>query len=71
MAETAQTPRGKSPQRYLQDPDGGIVQRPRIPDHTWHPALERAKSEDRPIGHVLTELLDQWLAGDITLGDTR
>jgi hypothetical protein len=60
-------PRPKSRQRYLQDPDGGKVQRPRIPDATWGPALERAQAEDRPIGHVLTDLLNLWLAGNIDL----
>lgn len=53
------TPVGKSPQR--------VIQRPRIPDDTWFPALERAQSEQRPIGHVLTALLEKWLAGDIDL----
>jgi hypothetical protein len=64
----ALAPRGKSPQRYLQDPSGGTVQRPRIPDATWIPALERCHDENRPIGHVLTDLLNLWLAGDIDLG---
>lgn len=66
MSETA-APRGRSPQRYLQDDSGGTVQRPRIPDDTWIPALERCHEENRPIGHVLTDLLDLWLAGRIEL----
>lgn len=50
------TPRGKSPQR--------VIQRPRIPDPTWTRALEKAHRTDRPIGHVIAELLDQWLEED-------
>jgi hypothetical protein len=56
------TPVGKSPQR--------VIQRPRIPDRTWVPALERAQAEERPIGHVITALLDMWLSGDIELEET-
>jgi hypothetical protein len=41
------------------------LQRPRIPDATWDPALERCQAEGRPIGHVITALLDAWIAGDI------
>jgi hypothetical protein len=48
---------GKSPQR--------VIQRPRIPDRTWIPALERCQDEQRPIGHVISALLDEWLAGNI------
>jgi hypothetical protein len=51
------TPVGKSPQR--------VIQRPRIPDSTWIPALERCQEEHRPIGHVIAALLDLWLAGDV------
>jgi hypothetical protein len=50
-------PAGKSPQR--------VIQRPRIPDRTWIPALERCQDEGRPIGHVLDALLAAWLAGEI------
>jgi hypothetical protein len=46
-------PRGKSPQR--------VIQRPRIPDPTWSRALAKAHRIERPIGHVLTELLEEWL----------
>ena len=58
-------PAGKSPQRMFQDPAGGPIQRPRIPDATWRPALERCQDEGIPMGHVLTELLEAWLAGEI------
>lgn len=40
------------------------IQRPRIPDRVWHPALTKAASQQRPIGHVLTELLEDWLQDD-------
>jgi hypothetical protein len=52
-------PVGKSPQR--------VIQRPRIPGRTWFPALERCQEEQRPIGHVITALLDKWLEGEIKL----
>jgi hypothetical protein len=70
MSSTDAQPRGRSPQRYLQDESGGPVQRPRIPDDTWIPALERCHQENRPIGHVLTELLNLWLAGETALKET-
>jgi hypothetical protein len=49
-------PVGRSPQRP--------IQRPRIPDETWGPAQTKARRLGRPIGHVITELLDQWLEED-------
>ena len=52
----AGAPKGKSPQR--------VIQRPRIPDPTWSRSLAKGHRIGRPIGHVLTELLDQWLAED-------
>lgn len=61
MRPNTGAPAGKSPQR--------VLQRPRIPDRTWNPALERAQAEHLPIGHVITALLDQWLAGHIDLED--
>lgn len=37
---------------------GRSKQRPiRIPDDPWYRAVARAKSEGRPIGHVVTEML--------------
>lgn len=52
------TPKGSSPQRELHR------MRPRIPEDTWQRALAKARRIDRPIGHVLTDLLDQWLEED-------
>jgi hypothetical protein len=66
---TDSQPRGKSPQRYLQDEDGGLVQRPRIADDVWYPALEKAKAEGYAIGHIISDLLDGWLAGDYVIED--
>jgi hypothetical protein len=57
--ERGERPEGKSPQR--------VIQRPRIPDDTWLLALERCQAEHTPIGHVITELLEAWLAGEIEL----
>lgn len=57
-------PRGKSPQRFV-DLESGRMQRPRIPDDTWNRALARCQEERTPMGHVLTELLEAWLAGEI------
>lgn len=54
--EPDRTPVGKSPQRP--------IQRPRIPDSVWIPALEKAAAQERPIGHVITELLGDWLEDD-------
>lgn len=51
-----EAPRGRSPQRQ--------IQRPRIPDPTWSQAIAKAHRIDKPIGHVITELLDQWLKED-------
>lgn len=47
---------GKSPQR--------VIQRPRVPEATWARATAKARRLDRPIGHVIAELLDQWTAED-------
>lgn len=44
---------GKSPQRP--------IQRPRIPDATWNRALTKAHRIGQPIGHVIAELLEEWL----------
>jgi hypothetical protein len=55
--QTGARPEGKSPQRPLQ--------RPRIPDDTWNLALTKAQERNMPIGHVITELLEAWIAGEI------
>lgn len=70
---TRARPEGKSPQRLLVDHCPGCdeahtnrrVQRPRIPDDTWNLALEQAQTRRLPIGHVITELLEAWIDGEV------
>lgn len=55
---TGETPAGRSPQR--------VIQRPRVPDPTWSRAVAKAQRLNVPIGHVIAELLEEWIEEDET-----